>query len=241
MKKQLIKKIILVFSMTFIFYSDAMSAIRYGEFLCHDSNYFCLEVRRGDTWENLFPNLESRDLVRRLNRMNIPLEKGMKIAIPKKLDKLSIYDISPFPRTIPSIGEKVIYVSPQKLAFGAYDEEGELVWWGPISPGIGNCKSYGGCRTPTGAYRIAGKQDVECISTAFPRRMYGENGGALMPYCMHFFLGYALHGSATVPGYAASHGCIRLFVEDAQWLNEEFVEVSSDEIKGTRVIIDPSI
>lgn len=31
-------------------------------------------------------------------------------------------------------------------------------------------------------------------------------------------------GSPDVPGRNASHGCIRLFPEDAQWMNEEFVE-----------------
>ena len=61
-----------------------------------------------------------------------------------------------------------------------------------------------------------------------------------MPYCMHFFRGYALHGSSTVPGYRASHGCIRMFIEDARWLNEEFIDIPySDEYKGTKVIIEP--
>jgi lipoprotein-anchoring transpeptidase ErfK/SrfK len=55
---------------------------------------------------------------------------------------------------------------------------------------------------------------------------------------MHYFRGYALHGSSSVPGYRASHGCVRMFIEDARWLNEEFVTISEDSfMKGTRVVI----
>ena len=59
-----------------------------------------------------------------------------------------------------------------------------------------------------------------------------------MPFCMHFHLGYALHGSEELPGFRASHGCIRMFTEDAHWLNAKFVDTFEDGVKGTRVIID---
>jgi lipoprotein-anchoring transpeptidase ErfK/SrfK len=162
----------------------------------------------------------------------------MLIAIPKMLDRLTIYDVSPFPRYVESTGEKTIYINQKKLAWGAYDETGELLWWGPISSGKDNCSSIlGGCLTPSGSYRIVRKQDIDCISTAFPKRPDGHNGGAIMPFCMHFFRGYALHGSEDIPGYRASHGCIRMFTEDAKWLNEEFVDVPDMGMKGTRVVI----
>ena len=54
-----------------------------------------------------------------------------------------------------------------------------------------------------------------------------------MPYCMFFKGGFAMHGSSGVPGYNASHGCVRLFVDDAQWLNQDFADI------GTQVIILP--
>ena len=54
-----------------------------------------------------------------------------------------------------------------------------------------------------------------------------------MPYCMFFHEGYALHGG-TLPGHHASHGCLRLYTEDAEWLNEMFVTAG---IGGTEVII----
>jgi lipoprotein-anchoring transpeptidase ErfK/SrfK len=40
---------------------------------------------------------------------------------------------------------------------------------------------------------------------------------------MYFHNGFALHGSYEVPGYNASHGCVRIFVNDAKWLNQDFV------------------
>ncbi|KTD21124.1 L,D-transpeptidase [Legionella londiniensis] len=212
---------------------------RFGETLCNEPDYFCIKVRSGESWESLFPNLEERDIVRRINRMNIRLRPGMKIAIPKNIDRLTIYDVSPFPRYIESDGEKTIFVSQKKLAWGAYDENGELIWWGPLSSGSGRCSSRDGyCKTPSGSFRIIRKQDIDCISTAFPRRADGNHGGAEMPYCMHFFRGFALHGSSVVPGYRASHGCVRMFIEDARWLNEEFIDLPEGGMKGTRVIID---
>ncbi|MFC7780621.1 L,D-transpeptidase [Legionella taurinensis] len=219
--------------------SPIWSETRFGETLCNNPDYFCIKVKAGENWSRLFPNPEAKDIVRRINRMNVNLRPGMIIAVPKNLDRLTIYDVSPFPRYIESDGEKTIYVSQNKLAWAAYDEDGELLWWGPISSGTDHCSGViGGCSTPTGSFRIIRKQDIDCISTAFPRRADGNNGGAEMPFCMHFFRGYALHGSETVPGYRASHGCVRMFTEDARWLNEEFVDVPGDGMRGTRVIID---
>ncbi|WP_233419367.1 L,D-transpeptidase [Legionella adelaidensis] len=212
--------------------------VRFGETLCNNPDYFCINTKGSDSWESLFPNPEERDIVRRINRMNISLRNGMVIAIPKNIERLTIYDVSPFPRYIDPNGEKTIYVSQKDLAWGAYDESGELLWWGPLSAGTGNCKSIpGNCKTPSGSFRVIRKQDIDCVSTMFPIRADGNNGGAEMPYCMHFYLGYALHGSDTVPGYNASHGCVRMFIEDARWLNEEFIEVPGESIRGTRVVI----
>lgn len=211
----------------------------FAEKFCSQPDFSCTKIKTGDSWEKLFPDAETLDIVRRVNRMNTRLKPGMVIAVPKNLDRLTIYDVSPFPRYIDGTGEKSIYISQKELAFAAYDGEGELVWWGPVSSGNEKCQGvFGGCVTPSGSFRIIRKQDIDCISTAFPRRADGMNGGAEMPYCMHFFRGFALHGSEQVPGFRASHGCVRLFTEDARWLNEEFVDLPQGEMKGTRVIID---
>lgn len=211
---------------------------RYGESLCQSPGYACHKVKKGQTWQTLFANAEQRDIVKRINRMNIRLRPGMTIAIPNNLINSTIYDHSPFPRYIDSTGEKTIYVSQKHLAWAAYDDSGELVWWGPVSSGTSYCGgAKGKCHTPSGAFRFLRKQGIDCVSSAFPRRANGMHGGAEMPFCMHFFRGYAVHGSYTVPGYRDSHGCVRIFIEDARWLNEEFIDLPSGELKGTRVII----
>ena len=213
-------------------HGSGFAQARFGESLCQRPEYTCIRIQPGEDWESLFPEAEEQDIVRRVNRMNINLHTGMHIAVPKHLERLTIYDVAPFPRYIDSPGEKIIFANQKQLAWAAYSAEGELVWWGPLSSGKGEYQ------TPSGLFRIIRKQDVECISTAFPQRPDGESGGAEMPYCMHFFRGYALHGSEELPGFRASHGCIRLFPEDARWLNEEFIDLPNGNFPGTRVIID---
>lgn len=231
--------LILVILSGLLFSPFSLGQMRFGESLCALPDYSCIKIKAGDSWDSLFPNVEEQDIVRRVNRMNIPLRRGMVLAVPKNIDRLTIYEVSPFPRYIESSGEKIIYVNQRQLAWGAYDENGELLWWGPLSSGSGRCRdAEGNCTTPSGSFRIIRKQDIECISTAFPARAYGESGGAEMPYCMHFLRGFALHGSDTVPGYRASHGCVRMFIEDARWLNEEFIDLPGEGgYKGTRVVI----
>lgn len=235
--KRLTKTVLSVF-FYFISY-EAYSQSRFGESLCKTADYTCIKINQGETWETLFPSAEQQDIVRRINRMNISLRPGMTIAVPKNIERLTIYDVSPFPRYIEADGEKTIFVSQKQLAWGAYDEQGELVWWGPISSGSGLCGSAdGNCLTPPGSFRVIRKQDIDCVSTVFPRHADGTQGGAVMPYCMHFLRGFALHGSDTLPGYRASHGCVRMFIEDARWLNEEFINLPGVGAKGTRVIVE---
>jgi hypothetical protein len=234
-----IQKYVLMIATTFL--ASLSFAGKISLDLCNQSDYHCMTIKAGDTWETLFNTPKDQDLVQRINRINVHLKPGMVIAIPNHMEELSIYDVSPFPRFIPATGEKSIFVDQSKLAWGAYNEQGELIWWGPASGGIGaqHCaKDQGDCTTPSGSFRIIRKQDENCISTVFPVRANGESGGAMMPYCMHFWRGIALHGSEEVPGYAASHGCVRLFIQDARWLNEEFIDLPGAGGKlGTRVIV----
>lgn len=232
-------KLMFISIILFAFQQIVLAQPRFGESLCSSADYICVEAKAGETWDSLFPNPEERDIIKRINRMNIALRAGMVIAVPKNIDRLSIYDVSPFPRYIESDGEKTIFISQKQLAWGAYDAQGELIWWGPISSGSGLCGAAdGNCLTPTGSFRVIRKQDIDCVSTVFPRRANGNNGGAIMPYCMHFLRGFALHGSDVVPGYRDSHGCVRMFIEDARWLNEEFINLPGGSEKGTKVIVE---
>lgn len=199
----------------------------YGKALCSYPGFTCVKVKRGATWESMFPNSKEREIVMRLNRTNIPLAYRSWVVVPDHLSNVNLMELSPFPLYRDTHGKKIIYVSLNKQAFGAYDPSGKLVYWGPVSGGKGYCPDIGTCKTATGTFKIYRKQGEECISSKFPIE---TDGGAPMPYCMHFHNGFALHGS-TLPGYNASHGCVRMFPEDAKWLNQDFAPI------GTTVIV----
>ena len=82
------------------------------------------------------------------------------------------------------------------------------------------------CKTVAGVFNIFQKKGEQCYSRSFP---VDHGGGAPMPYCMFFLDGFALHGSKQVPGYNASHGCVRMYQDDAQWLNKKFVDVNKSD------------
>jgi L,D-transpeptidase catalytic domain len=231
------KKILVLFSF-FIPTFLINAANYYGPSLCAYSEYQCLRVSSGVTWENLFPNEQQRDLVQRLNRSYNYLWAGKIIVVPRNMAQKTILDFSPFPLNINADGEKQVIVDQDKLAWGAYDRNGQLVKWGPISSGRDKCPdSIRSCRTMTGIFRFFSKENERCISNVYP---IGK-GGAKMPYCMYFHKGFALHGSPDIPGYRASHGCVRLFTRDALWLNHNFVELSNENnhYLGTKVVIRP--
>jgi lipoprotein-anchoring transpeptidase ErfK/SrfK len=59
---------------------------------------------------------------------------------------------------------------------------------------------------------------------------------------MYFSNGQAFHGEPNgLPGYNASHGCVRLYVRDAEWLRYDFVEPPDidNDYRGTKVIVKP--
>jgi hypothetical protein len=134
-------------------------------------------------------------------------------------------DRAPFPSEISSTN--VIKVNLSIPAWGAYDDQGRLVKWGSASGGKDFCPDiHKNCQSVTGTFTFYRKQGSSCKSNQFPV----GRGGAPMPYCMHFKGGYALHGSGAVPDFNASHGCIRVPVHEAQWLNQNFVRVGKTRI-----------
>jgi len=215
--------------------SFAATPSRFSETLCLDSQFDCIEIQEGQTWDSLWEDATYRQELKKLNRLNLKLRPGMKIAVPRDKDFFTHPQSSPLPTEITPSGEKQIQVDLSKLAWGAYDEQGKLVQWGAASGGKSWCPdTQAVCKTISGEFSIVRKKGASCKSGKFP---LGE-GGAPMPYCMFFKGGYALHGSYSVPGYNASHGCVRIFPEDAKWLNEEFSKKAED--KGAvKVIVQP--
>lgn len=100
-----------------------------------------------------------------------------------------------------------IYISLKQQQLNAYDIDGNHVFSSPISSG------KRGHSTPTGSFEIIGKKLFH-RSNRYPE----PRGGAPMPYMMRLTdYGIAIH-AGHVPGYPASHGCIRLPKQKAKEL-----------------------
>ena len=98
---------------------------------------------------------------------------------------------------------KVIVVSQPDQIFGAY-ESGKLVRWGPVSSGRKETP------TPAGTYNLTWKAKSR-VST--------DNDQWLLKWYFNFInsRGVSFH-QFELPGYAASHACVRLLERDAMWL-----------------------
>lgn len=163
-----------------------------------------------------------------------PRQKQRKKSVVKNTEPKHVY-VAP-PEKIESTN--IINVNLAHGTWAAYDSEGKLVNSGHVSGGKSFCSDINkACKTTTGTFKIYEKRGSGCKSKIFP---VGK-GGAPMPYCMFFKEGYALHGSNAVPNYNASHGCVRMSASDAQWLNENFVNVGTTRVNVTYEKMEPLV
>jgi lipoprotein-anchoring transpeptidase ErfK/SrfK len=146
------------------------------------------------------------------------------------VEKTDLLALAPFPAEIDmvdSIG-KMILVSRRVQAFAAY-ESGKLVYWGPTSTG------KQASPTPAGLYftNWRAKETRSSINSSWRLPWY---------FNLDNIHGIAFH-EYDLPGVPASHGCVRLLNEDAQWIfnwAEQWImtsERSSIAAYGTPVLI----
>jgi hypothetical protein len=145
------------------------------------------------------------EVLEKLNRADLDhLAQMRSIVVPVtwSADELTY---SPMPREYPpaALEPKSLVVHLPAQVFGAY-ENGHLVRWGPISSG------RRAAQTPSGSYHLNWRSEGR-HSTVDP--------DWFMKWYFNFDNreGLSLH-EYTLPGHAASHGCIRLLETDAQWL-----------------------
>lgn len=202
----------------------------YGLSLCSKAQFKCVSVNTSSKWENMFPDPKIRDMVQRLNRTDGELKYRHWIVVPRDLKDVTYQSLSPLPQHIASQGKRLIFINLKKSAFGAYDESGNLVYWGPATGGRDKCENSDlPCTTQEGTFEIFRKKGPECVSSEFPNQE--NNGGAAMPYCMFFYRGFAIHASPLYGFMDLSHGCVRVLAPDAKWLNQNFAVI------GTRVVV----
>lgn len=127
-------------------------------------------------------------------------------------------------------GVKTVVVDPNVHAWGAYDANGNLIRGGIATAGGEWCDDTNRpCKTTIGTFKIRSLGDGGCYSKIYPI----PRGHGLMPYCMYFSGGMALHGSpdGAVVEDNISHGCVRMRIADAEWVRYNFANV------GTKVIV----
>jgi lipoprotein-anchoring transpeptidase ErfK/SrfK len=163
--------------------------------------------RREDRSEELGTRFTSDQLalLEKVNRADIRYLKRLKTLVvpdPFGLDELTY---SPLPGTYPEAEglRKFIVVDQRLQVFGAY-EYGRLVRWGPVSTGSRSAP------TPSGVFHLKWKSKLR-VSTANP--------DWILPFSFNFHSrrGISFHAYA-LPGYPASHACVRLLERDAKWL-----------------------
>jgi hypothetical protein len=158
-------------------------------------------IKAKDSLQKIAPESQW-DIIKRVNRMDFHrLPVGKKILIPT--DQNIIPEFCPVPKEMMEVKDKerAIFVFLDIQYFGAY-ENGTLVFWGPISSGKKKCE------TPKGSFDISVKY----------RHYRSVQFGSKMPFAMKLSTtGKFLH-QELLPGYPASHGCIRLLRTDAEKL-----------------------
>lgn len=139
------------------------------------------------------------------------------------------------PQHLDTGNSRVVLVDPNVHAWGAYDKDGSLVRAGIATAGGAVCPpdavGESDCRTASGTFRITSIGGGDCYSKKYPQ----PYGGGLMPYCMYFHGGQALHGSPDdiVVESNVSHGCVRMQIPEAEWMVNNFAHI------GTKVIVVP--
>ena len=160
---------------------------------------------------------QQRGIVEKLNRVDgSRVQRLSTVVVPATwVDDELAY--SPFPQTYGWAADKpkALVVDQSGQAFAAY-EYGRLVRWGPVSTGEGG-------KTPSGLFNLSW-------------RSRGHRSSVDPAWYLEWYFnfipsrGIAFH-KYSLPGQAASHGCVRMLERDAQWLYEW------GEAKNTAVLV----
>jgi lipoprotein-anchoring transpeptidase ErfK/SrfK len=147
---------------------------------------------------------EGFSLILKINRTDADhVRRGGVLFVPEAIDDPA--SVAPFPVELKQAAsiDKLILVSRRVQAFGAY-EDGKLIFWGPTSTG------KRATPTPAGLYHTNWKSKLTRSTV---------DSSWVLPWSFNLdnFQGISFH-QYDLPGYPASHGCVRLLEEDAMWI-----------------------
>jgi hypothetical protein len=157
-----------------------------------------------DSFQNKYKH-EEKKIIFAINRIDYGrISVGSKLVIPDTL-VMNLIKYSPFPEHIEILNfiPKTLLIAQRIQGFALY-ENGKLIKWGPVSSGKRSTP------TPNGLHYANYKTKLK-ISTV--------DAAWRMPYYFNFmnFYGVGFH-EYSLPGYPASHACVRAYREDAQFV-----------------------
>jgi hypothetical protein len=144
-------------------------------------------------------------LMLKINRLDLEhVRQGDSLVVPE--GPADARSLSPFPESLRldvSPAARLLAVSRRVQAFAAY-ENGLLVRWGPTSTGRKETQ------TPAGLYHTNWRAKL---------RRSSDNDQWILPWLVNFEnqRGISFH-QFDLPGYPASHACVRLLEADARWI-----------------------
>ncbi len=157
-----------------------------------------------DSFKNKYSEAQQK-VIYALNRIEgKSVRVGKNLVVPDTLFE-DIFNYAPFPKKLNTITDipKTVLISQRVQGFALY-ENGNLVKWGPVSSGKKSTP------TPNGLHyaNYKAKKKVSTVDESW-----------LLPYYFNFmnFEGVGVHQYA-LPGYPASHACVRLYMDDAQYI-----------------------
>ena len=202
------------------------------EFSRRNLSYRIFNSKRGNSYSKLIRKFgqNGADIILALNRIdrkNFKRKDGL--IVPDTIVSDHRY-YSPFPLKVEDAFEipKVILVSQRVQAFAAY-QLGNLILWGPTSTGKEETP------TPNGLFHTNWKAE-ETVST------FDDEWILKWSFNLDNFEGVSMH-QYEMPGYPASHSCVRLYEKDAEWIYnwaDQWIVTADEEsilAYGTPVII----